>query len=188
MPGSPIVSFSTTSNFEHIYDDKGSGAHMNGSFYRPEPQEGFYILGDYAQGDYHPPNGTVFTIKVENDDQKNPVLQAPEDYIRIWTDHHSGAHEDGSFWAPKPPFGYVTCGHVIQRGYDKPQVSTLRCLRYDYAKQIKLGALIWNDRGSGAHDDVSIYRLDPVNTFIAVPNYNTPTEGSWAPKGLFGSQ
>jgi hypothetical protein len=183
----PVLNFSTTSKYDRKWWDKGSGAGMDGAFYRPIPQQGYFILGDYGQGNYNPPNGTVLTIKVEQDDPDQPALKVPEDFVQVYNDKGSGADEDGSFWAPIAPFGYVACGHVVQRGYNKPDVPELRCLRYDLAKSIVIaGNLIWNDKGSGANMDVSIYRNLALNTIYAVASYDTPTETSNAPKVLNG--
>ncbi|NMO16826.1 Vps62-related protein [Pyxidicoccus fallax] len=181
----PVIEFSTTSKFTRVWWDKGSGATMDGAFYRPIPREGFFILGDYGQGNYLEPTGTVLTIRVvDNDDPKNPALVAPEDYRLIYKDKGSGADEDGSFWAPVPPFGYVACGHVIQRGYDKPYIPNYRCLRHDLAAAVGLGGLIWDDRGSGADMNVSIYRVNQLNVFYAIPSFSPPTEGTFVPSVL----
>jgi hypothetical protein len=181
----PVLILSTTSQFERIWWDKGSGARMNGAFYRPISQEGFFLLGDFGQGNYNAPNGTVLTIRVEQDDPDQPALKPPQDYVQIYNDGGSGSHDDGSFWAPVPPWGYVTCGHVVQRGYDRPNVPNLRCLRYDLAESVVIaGNLIWNDGGSGGHMDVSIYRNTVLKTLWAVGSYDTPTETSNAPKVL----
>ncbi|HEV8583058.1 MAG TPA: Vps62-related protein [Thermoanaerobaculia bacterium] len=183
----PVLVLSTTSRFERIWWDKGSGADMDGAFYRPQPQDGFFILGDYGQGNYNSPNGTALTIRVDQDDPNQPALKPPDDYVLVYSDKGSGADEDGSFWAPIPPFGYVVCGHVVQRGYQKPSVPSFRCLRYDLAKSVTIaGNLIWNDRGSGAEMDVSIYRNLALNTIYAVASYDTPTETTNAPKVLNG--
>jgi hypothetical protein len=88
------------------------------------------------------------------------------------------------------PFGYVACGHVFQKGYDKPTTSNspgldkLRCLRYDLATQVDLGGLIWNDKGSGADRDVSVYRTPDTNVIFAVASYDTPTQKTNIPSAL----
>jgi hypothetical protein len=188
----PVIEFSTTQQYSPIWNDKGSGAHMDGAFYRPLPQEGFYILGDYGQGNYNLPSEPVLTIRVKEDDPEHPALKEPLDwqFVSIWKDKGSGAHEDGSVWAPVAPFGYVVCGHVFQKGYDMPTPATspgldkYRCLRYDLATQVALGGLIWNDKGSGADKDVAVYRVPSLNVVFAVPTYDPPIQGAYVPSAL----
>lgn len=174
----PVLEFSTVSQFVPIWNDKGSGADRDGAFYRPVAPEGWYLLGDYGQGNYQPPTGPVLVIRVvENDDPDHPALAAPSSWVQIWNDRGSGADQDGSFWAPIPPFGYVVCGHAVAEGHDSPpNIPNFRCLRYDLAKSVALGGLIWNDRGSGADADVSIYRVPELNVIWAIPSYDPPTE------------
>lgn len=183
----PILEFSTTSQFVRVWWDQKSGSHMDGAFYRPVPQSGYFLFGDYGQGNYSAPTGTVTTVRVENDDPDHPALMPPVGFSQVWIDKGSGARDDGSFWAPIPPAGYVACGHVSQGGYDSPNVPELRCLRFDLAKSVVLaGNLIWNDSGSGANDDVSIYRNTVLNTLYAILSHDTPSETSNAPKVLMG--
>lgn len=65
--GPVILQFSAVSDFAWVYDDKGSGASMDGAFYRPLPPTGWFVLGDYGQGNYQPPNGTVLVVQVVQD-------------------------------------------------------------------------------------------------------------------------
>lgn len=182
--GPPIITFGTTSSYTLMYNDQGSGAHMDGAFYRPTAPSGYYILGDYAQGNYQPPALPSLTIKVTNDDPSNPVLAAPVGYAQVWNDKGSGAHMDGSIWLPIPPSGYVALGAVSQNGYNTPDVAQLRCIRFDLVKLATLGQLIWNDQGSGAHEDVENYGIVGLSTFYAQGNYNPPTGPVWIPVAL----
>jgi hypothetical protein len=176
----PRLEVSTTSLFEKIWTDKGSGADLNGAFYRPVPESGYFILGDYAQGNYQESSGTVKVIRVADgadEDDELPALAAPTGYTRIYKDTGSGADKDGSFWAPTPPFGYVAVGHLVAKGHnEEPDVPTYRCIRYDLAKEVAIGGLIWSDEGSGADEDVSIYRIDSVGVFFAIAS-NGSAEG-----------
>ncbi len=45
--------------FELVWNDGGSGARQDGSFYRPIRPAGYFALGHYGQGDYAAPDGTV---------------------------------------------------------------------------------------------------------------------------------
>lgn len=182
--GPPIITFGTTSTYTLMYNDQGSGANLDGSFYRPTAPPGFYIFGDYAQGNYQTPALPSLTIQVTNDDPSNPVLMHPIGYAQVWNDKHSGAHMDGSIWMPIPPAGYIALGAVAQTGYNTPDIPQLRCMRFDLVKQGTIGQLIWDDKGSGASEDVEIYGIAGVSMFYAQGNYNPPTGPVWIPSAL----
>lgn len=185
--GAPIITFGTTNVYTLMYWDKGSGATLDGAFYRPSAPSGYFILGDYAQGNYQNPSLPSLTIKVDNDDPVNPVLMPPIDFVQIWNDKGSGAEMDGSIWMPVAPQGYVALGAVSQTGYNAPDIAQLRCMRFDLVKSTPIGSLIWNDQGSGADEDVEIYSITGLTTFYAQGNYNPPSGPVWIPRALSGS-
>lgn len=172
--GRPTLLVSTTSQYAWIYADNGTGAHMDVSIYRACPIDtSFFIVGDYAQGNYNAPAGTSMTVKAVNDDPKNPLLKAPNGYTQVWNDHGSGGKFDGSIWHPIAPDGYVALGDVCVNGYNMPVIPNYMCIRKDLVSESTAGKLIWNDSGSGAHMDVSLYQLTGVaGCFVAQGNYN----------------
>lgn len=180
------LQFGTASRFELIYNDGGSGASLDGAFYRPIPEKEFFILGDYGQNNYNDARGTVVTVQEIDRDDSHPLLTPPEDYVQIWTDRNSHAHMDGSFWQPVPPNGYVALGCVCQRGYDKPDLSKVyRCVRLDHVQFGTNGGLIWNDQKSGASGDVSVFGIKETNVIYAQGDYRDPNPaGFHIPKGL----
>lgn len=185
MSGPPILTFGTVNQFQLMYSDKGSGADLDGCFYRGIVSgDTTFLLGDYAQGNYNPPSGSVLTVSVQNDDPTNPALAAPTGYALIWTDQGSGADMDGSLWMPIAPQGYVALGAVSQTGYNSPYIPNLRCLRFDLVKQGLIGSLIWSDEGSGADLDVSCYATSSPGLFYAQGNYNPPVGPVWVPSQL----
>lgn len=169
----PTLLWGLTNNYLLMYDDKGSDADMNGSFYRPQPSSGF-ILGDYGQGNYNLPIGPTFYIAgVENDDPNSPALVPPFGYQQVYFDAKSGADMNGSFWKPLPPNGYTAIGHVSQNGYAEPAIASYRCVRSDLVTQTAVpGPLIWSDEGSGAIENVSIYAMGFLNVIFANPGYD----------------
>ena len=178
------LKFGTSSSFELKWNDQGSGADRDGAFYRPIPDAGFFILGDYGQNNYSAPRGTVITVTEIDSNPKDPLLAPPIDYVLIWADTGSGADRDGSFWQPLPPNGYVALGCVSQSGYEKPSIADYRCLRLDQVKPGESSGLIWNDRGSGADSDVSVYGTAVTNVIHAQGNYNPPEGPIYLPKDL----
>jgi len=178
------VSLTRTFGQENLYWDKGSGAGMDGAFWRPVAPDGYFILGDYAQGDYASPHGTMAVVKAQDDPGKEPLLALPVSFDRIWYDKDSGADEDGAVWVPKAPAGYVALGGVATRGYNPPPVDTIRCVRFDLLVQGTFGTLIWNDKGSGADQDIAVWNIVPpatnpgliaAGTFYPQSNYNQPS-------------
>lgn len=178
------VVITLTSTFEpnNLYWDKGSGAHMDGSFWRAIPPAGFYLLGDYAQAGYDAPHGTMVVVQDDNSGG-TAALAAPTGFTQVYNDKGSGADEDGAIWWPIAPNGYVAMGAVVTRGYDAPPTDIFRCIRFDLVVPGSIGSLIWNDQGSGAGDDVSTYAITApggssaiaLGTFYAQPNYNPPS-------------
>lgn len=169
---------STTSQYAWIYNDQGSGASMDVSIFRPQAEPGWFILGDYAQGNYSDPFGTSLLVQVSNDDPANPLLMPPVSYAQVWNDSGSGGSNDGSVWYPVPPDGYVSIGFVGQNGYDQPNIPNYMCVRQDMVAPTSAAGLIWNDQGSGAGMDVSLYQIDGIpGLFVAQGDYN-PFSGS----------
>ncbi len=186
MSGTPTLIISSTHDYTLEYNDKGSGADLDGSFYRPQAPNGWYTVGGYAQANYYAPVGPSLIVQVDNDDPDNPILAAPVDYKLIWADHGSGANMDGAVWFPVPPSGYETLGFVTQHGYDKPVISQMRCIRRDFVVPAQIGNLIWWDKGSGPDDDVATYQIldgngNPTNCYFAQDNYHSPSGQVWAP-------
>ena len=174
LEAEPYLIVSTTSQYTWLYNDRGTGANMDVSIWRPLPADNtFSIVGDYAQNNYYDPAGTSLIVKAINDDPSNPLLKPPINYSEIWDDKGSGGTHDGSIWWPVPPDGYLSLGFVGQNGYSKPFIPNYACVRKDFCKDSVSGLLIWNDKGSGANKDVSIYKLEGVKgAFVAQSNYS----------------
>ena len=172
--GSPTLLVSTTSIYDWIYNDQGSGSHMDVTIWRPHPSDStFFFIGDYAQGNYSAPSGVSLIVKAINDDPSNPLIKPPISFNPIWNDQGSGGDHDGSVWYPVPPDGYVTIGFLGQSGYNPPVLSNYACLRRDLCEPTVVGPLIWSDKGSGAHQDVSLYSIVGVpNAFVAQADYD----------------
>jgi VPS62-like protein len=179
--GNLVITLTRTFQPENLYWDEGSGAPMNGAFWRAVPPSGFYLLGDYAQGDYNPPTGTMVVVQDDNTGGTSAIALTTN-FTQIYNDKGSGAYENGAIWMPIAPNGYVALGPVVTRGYDPPASDLgFVCVRFDLVTQGTIGPLIWDDKGSGAHEDVSVYSILPqggdiaVGTFYAQNNYNPPS-------------
>ena len=181
--GIPRLVFNTTSKFVEVWHTRGTTIQV-GVFYRPIPPSGYYIMGDYGQSNYEEPTGKVVVFRVEDDDPNNPFLKPPEGFSQIVNNRGSGLDLDVSFWYPLPPAGYVSIGSVVQRGYDEPDVSDYRCIRFDLVEAGSLDGLIYANYGSSADEHMSIYRIDYTNVIFAHRGYDYPREPVWIPWGL----
>ena len=187
-----------TDQFKLLYNDQGSGAHMDGAFYRPICPPGFLPLGDMGLSNYNNPDGNQAGLCVKSvDDPTSAPLANPTTYTYIYSDQGTGAHMDGSTWRPVPPSGYSCLGDVFQTGYDMPSTDVIYCVRKDLTYYGKVGDLIWNDHGSGGDHDLSVYQMTnfqqvyddatiliSANTFYAEGNYNDMTGQALAGKNL----
>jgi hypothetical protein len=157
--GEPALEIRYVRAFELVWNDGGSGAQQDGSFYRPIPPADYFVLGDYGQGDYAAPDGTVAVVK----ELVQGALAVPAGYEQIWNDSGSGAHWDGAFWKPVPPDGYTCLGVVVTRGYAAPAPDAVRCVDSTLVAPAKVWLPIWNDEASGANRDVGTWAVAPWN-------------------------
>lgn len=79
-------------DFKLIYNDKGSGADMDGSFWEPIPPKGYVAMGILCVHGYNEPaKSSVVCLRSD--------LVVPATVGRlIWDDKGSGADMDGGFW------------------------------------------------------------------------------------------
>jgi len=177
--GEPYLITGHTSLYTFLYNDRQTGGVHDVTIYRPNPEnQSWYSIGDYAQNNYHPPTGSSPIILAVNDDPDNPLIKPPKEYRQVWNDKGSGGLHDGSIWFPVPPDGYISIGFVSQTGYQPPGTSGTPaihygCVRQDQVERATAGPAIWNDRHSGAHQDVTIYEINGEQcVFLAQPNYD----------------
>ncbi|MCX9152211.1 Vps62-related protein [Pseudomonas sp. TB1-B1] len=157
-----LISF--TSEFLPLWNDKGSSAQKAVGLWRPsttsDALSSFYALGDIAVGHYRNINqGKIVAVVSDANKADGTALRPPVDYQRVWHDEGTGAHSNLSIWRPLAPQGYVTMGLVCGVGYDKPSRHAVRCVREDLVVTAQLGELIWNDKGSGCANDLSIWSI-----------------------------
>jgi len=157
------------------YSDTGSGGDLDGAFYLPSPPQGFYLIGGFAQGNYSPPTDCILAVAPDTNPQSQQLLRPPRDWELLWTDKKSGARMDGSIWHPIPPDNnYVCIGSIAKEGYGKPQLSNYACLHSCLISNLPAANYIWSDRGTGASQKISIFKLHNSNTFYAIPGHNPP--------------
>ena len=149
---------------EKTWDDRGSGADLDGYFHLPVAAPTYFIIGGYGTR-LKTLTGTDCVLTVKDSAQ----LAAPADWELIWEDKGSGARQDGSMWRAVPPGdGYRCLGSVPQAGYDKPSLPNYRCVAAGLTEKIVTSALIWTDKGSGAKQPVTVFKLPHTGAFVAV--------------------
>jgi len=84
-------------DYEPVWADHGSGAHWDGSMWRPIPPAGYVAMGLVCNSGYDKPSTDV----VRCVRQDLAVVGYPGD--PIWNDVNSGAHSDFSSWRVDPP-------------------------------------------------------------------------------------
>ncbi|MDP2174726.1 MAG: Vps62-related protein [Bacteroidota bacterium] len=187
------LEISFVKSFTPIWTDKGSGASLNGGFFRPILTDfpNFYSLGDLAVR-AHNANGQVIAVVRDVSDSGN-ILVAPLSYTKVWDDAGSGADKDGSVWRANPPAGYVAMGLVASGNHSAPSLNAMRCIKAEYVIKGKVSAtVIWNDVGSGASKNFSAWGIEApmvsrdsagtaliylsANTFVGHGSHNKPTD------------
>jgi len=162
------------------WDDRGSGADLDGYFYIPSVSQYEYIIGGYATQKEESSNACVITVsESQNNPENTPtLLVAPIDWKMIWKDKGSGARKDGSMWEAIPPDSNHKClGSIPQLEYDKkPDLPNYRCVHTSLTEKLITNSIIWSDEGSGADKEVTMFRLPNTNSFIAVPTKISETE------------
>jgi hypothetical protein len=167
----PTLRAKYTSDFTEIYSDKGSKGDDKLEVYRPKKDAGWFQLGDMAMDQYDKDPSYSLLVKADHDDSAYPALIAPDSFTRIWRDTGSAVKEHGSLWhavAPSPGGHKYTClGDIAEKGTDTPHpgdtaLTNMRCVRSDLLVDGTSHEL-WNDSGSGAKDNGSVFEVAPKN-------------------------
>lgn len=175
--GEPSLVVSMTSQYQSLWSADATSAFSTVSIYRPQAPDGFFIIGDYAQGDDGPPLGVSQIVKAVDDDPQNPLLIAPASYRQLWA---NGGNVPGSIWYPVPPDGYISLGCICDPGNPTiPTVSSYRCLRRDLVESSQAGTMIWNSDGTGTMLEIALWQnAAVVNSFVAQGNFKDSFSGA----------
>lgn len=165
-----------------IWNDRGSGADADGSFWTYRGhftyQENYKLLGDTLCGQpnwKNSPCGQMMLVE----DNGDGILAKPIGSKKIWTDAGSGADRDVAVFRLIPPNEYICLGNVALGDYDTgdyPNLDRYRCVRRDYVEEAFVGQVLWTDRGSGAFDDFAGYSIDDTHTTETVGLFTTVSE------------
>ncbi|MFO0760293.1 MAG: Vps62-related protein [Byssovorax sp.] len=148
----PKLAYTYTDRFEHVYDDKGSGATLDLSIWRPLTPPGFVSLGDHAVSGYAFPEHSVLIVK------DDPAFVAqPIGYNLVWTTMGMPANVLGAIWKPIAPAGFTCLGHVASANIIPPPPSAVRCVRSDLAVSAPATIPIWNTGGGTPSSPAMIF-------------------------------
>ncbi|SUD27525.1 Plant protein of uncharacterised function (DUF946) [Pseudomonas fluorescens] len=121
--------------YELVWKDSGSGAHANGSIWRPIPPEGYVALGLVCGiGHDKPSRNAIRCVRAD-------LVIASYISDLIWNDKGSGAHKDFSAWSVEPPGAasgeaYFSAGTFV--GVDSYTKPSTHVAAYSLRMQIPL--------------------------------------------------
>jgi hypothetical protein len=124
-----------------ISDCKGS--HSDGDYMAFGPSnagDGWYYLGHSIEPRFGDPTYSVHLVQALGDDS---ALAPPLGVTCRYEDKGSGAKSDASFWQIEPPVGYRALGFVVSRGYSRPDLTWVRCVREDLTCEAEVGERLW---------------------------------------------
>jgi hypothetical protein len=150
-----------TSDFTLRWNDKGSGATMDGAFWQPVAPGEFRPLGSLAVKGYDDADGRFSAICLRKALPESTLLTPPRSFELVWADHGSGADKDGSCWRAVPiSSDYVALGDLFMSGYGAPTTDQIWCVHKSLLTAATIGELIWNDAKSGADRDFSAWAIN----------------------------
>ena len=128
--GADELTIAHVRDFEYRWCSLGGGDTWSASFYHPVVPEGFHALGSFSFRGMSSPNGRKSMVVVKAKPGTD-ALKPPVDYDLVWSTRGSGIDDNGSLWNPVPPPGYKALGTVARRGFNKPDLDDVVCVRED---------------------------------------------------------
>lgn len=160
----PLINVLFTDQMIPAGTDHDSGANKDLAVFLPACSEGYYWLGQYAKGDDSPANGVAAIIQ-----SLTPGSTAlPIGYTKVWDNSGGKGKYKYSLWRPVPPVGYVALGYLMRlwnhdtNAPSGDEVAGLVCVHESLVVQSMVDSNdIWNDHGTNADHDCSIYSIIP---------------------------
>lgn len=169
---------------EKVADDHGSRAKKGLTLYRPitEPDGEWLWLGQSG-------NNTQNLIIVR--ELVPGAIAEPRRFTQAWNDSGSGRGSGYSLWNVVAPPGYRALGGMVRfrvgkSDYAEPsggEIHNLGCVHESLCTEGTIGGEIWNDQGTGASADGSVWSIVSKNgdgigaqSFYNHGSYNRPGE------------
>ena len=110
-------------------------------------------------------------------DELGYVLAKPVSWDYVW-----GMAKGWAMWRAVPPAGYVALGDIFHYNYPPDREETFNnyvCAREDCVTAVPSGPELWNDQGTGARDDGSMWAVldgtdNPWQRFRVQAGYHRP--------------
>jgi hypothetical protein len=175
-----------------VWADHGTGAKMDGSFWRPSTiPQGWFILGDVGQTGYGQPSQPAVLVKPIEDGHGLPPLAPPQALTLFWNNVNGNGRYRGdvpvAIWQMHPRPNYCALGTVLNANtlWDTPPLELFRCVRSDLVVATDTCQLLYTDHGSGIYMDV---RCDQITgstlvsgSFVTSHDYGNPAPAPyWA--------
>jgi hypothetical protein len=181
----PYLQFQVTTQFDFCINDSGSRANNNVSFWLPDVEEGYNICSLYATPNYNnpaQPSGPYWSCQAINDDPENPLLKPVVGLNEIWRSDGHHTPSNLIIYTLQAPPGYIGIGLYAWGDYNNPPTPNdynyIKCVRQDQCNIVNSEMQIWNDQGSGASKDVSLWLL-PSGNIYAYPGYPGSVAQIW---------
>jgi hypothetical protein len=157
--------------------DQGSGARRHVATMFPTCPQDWHWAGQRGCPSYDQPlpeRDLVFRIHPEAD---GDVVSRVASWEYVW-----GMAKGWAMWRAIPPSGYVVLGDVFHYNYSPDREGTFNnyaCVREDCVMTIPVGPELWNDHGTGAPKDGSMWLVmdgtdNPWQRFRVQPSYDPP--------------
>jgi len=165
-----------------IYDDHGTHAKKDVSFARPETGDQWHYLGWVAYPGKGGAVGEALIVK----ELVRGALADITGWDQVWSDHGSGNRQNFYTWKANAsnPTEYKVLGDFFTHlSATKPDISGMKAVHEHCLARGKIGAQIWNDHGTGANQDGSLWEVLPENdsgisirAFMASGTKNGPAQ------------
>ncbi|TWI90455.1 uncharacterized protein DUF946 [Roseibium hamelinense] len=158
---------------QNVGTDSGSGAKMDLSVWRPviAEHDSYFYGGQWGQHNHNPTaDGRAAVFR---DLEDLGLLKEPVSFIKIWDDAGSGKSHDYSCWRPAPPQGYRALGDFMvlreSSGHFPDHLAyKVMCVHESLCRDVTQddfgSSYMWQDHGTHANKDLSLWRLEPAST------------------------
>ena len=144
--------FIPISEYDEVWNDKGSRANQDVSVWRARVPAGCHLLGMTAKNGHSRPTFPTLVIRAGGSD-----IAPPERFDLVWWQERG--QRRFWCWRPIPPPGYASLGDVGTLSANPPSRGDVVCVAIGClsANKQPLGEQIWNDRGGGAPKDGAFF-------------------------------
>lgn len=177
-----------TSSLAYQESDSGSHASMDVRIVIPSVPDGWYCIGMRAAGGGPADSGKHLIVRPHPDSYAEPLAEmALTGWWRVWGKRGNG--NSWGLWTPKDvPNGYVSLSDTWYSADDPPNYPLRirqKAVSVDCVVPCPIGDLIWNDQGSHAHDNGSMWAVEDgsgtlYKYFRAQRGYDKPGGTAWA--------